>query len=85
MPSREAFFGRKDYPRFQKKKLVCMCVSLYKQAPFCLLYMACFWFINHNKMFLTAEEHVHSGIIVEPAVMKGAYMSVSKNSIDSTI
>jgi hypothetical protein len=50
-----------------------------------LLYMACFWFTNHKKMFLTAEKHVHFGIIVEPAVMKGAYMSVSKNSIDSTI
>ena len=62
-----------------------VCVFLYKKAPFCLLYMTCFWFTNHNKMFLTAEEHVHSGIIVEPAVMKGAYMSVSKNSIDSTI
>ena len=36
-------------------------------------------------MFLTAEKQVHFGIIVEPAVMKGAYMSVSKNSIDSTI
>ena len=50
-----------------------------------LLYMACFWFTNHKKMFLTAEKHVHFGIIVEPAVMKGAYMSVSKNSIDSPI
>ena len=61
-----------------------VCVFLYKQAPFCLLYMTCFWFTNHNKMFLKAEEHVHSGIIVEPAVMKGAYILVSKNSIDST-